>query len=66
VPVKDISALKSAMEKFILEPDLIVQMGKQSRIIAEEKYDVRKVNRVILQEMGLIDPNGMLKDNLCV
>jgi len=66
VPVKDIIALKSAMEKFILEPDLIVQMGKQSRIIAEEKYDVRKVNRVILQEMGLIDPNGMLKDNLCV
>lgn len=66
VPVKDIIALKSAMEKFILEPDLIVQMGKQSRIIAEEKYDVRKVNRVILQEMGLIDPNEMLKDNLCV
>lgn len=59
VPVKDISALKSAMEKFILEPDLIVHMGRQSRIIAEEKYDVRKVNRVILQEMGLIDANEM-------
>ncbi len=55
VPVKDISALKLAMEKFILEPDLIVHMGRQSRIIAEEKYDVRKVNRVILQEMGLIE-----------
>jgi len=66
VPVKDISALKSAMEKFILEPDLIIQMGRQSRIIAEEKYDVRKVNRVILQEMGLIDANEMLGDNLCV
>lgn len=65
VSVKDVSALKSAMEKFILEPDLIVQMGKQSRIIAEEKYDVRKVNRVILQEMGLIDANEMLGDNLC-
>jgi glycosyltransferase involved in cell wall biosynthesis len=54
VPVKDVDALKSAMEKFILEPDLISQMGKQSRIIAEEKYDVRKVNRAILQEMGLL------------
>ncbi len=54
VPVKDIDALKSAMEKFIQEPDLISQMGKQSRIIAEEKYDVRKVNRAILQEMGLL------------
>jgi len=29
-------------------------MGKESRAIAEEKYDVRKVNYVILQEMGLI------------
>ena len=54
VSVKDVDALKSAMEKFIQEPDLISQMGKQSRIIAEEKYDVRKVNRVILQEMGLL------------
>jgi len=54
VPVKDVDALKSAMEKFILEPDLISQMGKQSRVIAEEKYDVRKVNRAILQEMGLL------------
>lgn len=54
VPVKDVDSLKSAMEKFILNPDLIVQMGKQSRIIAEEKYDVRKVNRAILQEMGLL------------
>jgi len=54
VPVKDVDALKSTMEKFILKPDLIVQMGEQSRIIAEEKYDVRKVNRVILQEMGLL------------
>jgi len=54
VSVKDVDALKSAMEKFILEPDLISQMGKQSRIIAEEKYDVRKVNRAILKEMGLL------------
>lgn len=54
VPVKDVDALKSAMEKFILEPDLISRMGKQSRVIAEEKYDVRKVNRAILQEMGLL------------
>ncbi len=54
VPVKNVSALMSAMEKFISEPDLIAKMGKESRIIAEEKYDVRKVNQVILHEMGLI------------
>ena len=59
VPVKDINALKSAMEKFILEPDLISQMGKQSRVIAEEKYDVRKVNRAILKEMGLLPGSSL-------
>jgi len=59
VPVKDVDALKSAMEKFILEPDLISQMGKQSRVIAEEKYDVRKVNRAILKEMGLLPGSSL-------
>jgi hypothetical protein len=28
-------------------------MGRESRRRAEEKYDVHKVNRVILQAMGL-------------
>ena len=61
VPVKDVDTLKSAMEKFILNPDLIVQMGEQSHIIAEEKYDVRKVNRAILQEMGLLPEKETIK-----
>jgi hypothetical protein len=28
-------------------------MGRRSREIAEEKYDVHKVNQVILEAMGL-------------
>jgi hypothetical protein len=28
-------------------------MGKRSRQIAEDKYDVRKVNEVMLREMGI-------------
>ena len=53
VPVKDVLALVEAMEKMIISPGLIERMGRESRKIATEKYDVNKVNQVILREMGL-------------
>jgi glycosyltransferase involved in cell wall biosynthesis len=53
VPTRDAEALARAMERFILEPGLIGEMGSRSRRIAEQKYDVHKVNAVILQGMGL-------------
>lgn len=53
VPVKDARALAEATEKFIRNPNMIEQMGVESRRIAEEKYDVHKVNKVILSTMGL-------------
>ncbi|HXT41681.1 MAG TPA: glycosyltransferase family 4 protein [Candidatus Angelobacter sp.] len=53
VPARDATALASAMERFIVEPDLIAKMGRRSREIAVEKFDVRKVNAVILKTMGL-------------
>jgi len=53
VPVRNSEALAEAMERFILDPDLTRKMGKESRRIAEEKYDVHKVNKVIIEAMGL-------------
>lgn len=53
VPVRDAEALATAMERFILNPSLIEKMGKASRRIAEERFDVQKINQVILREMGL-------------
>jgi glycosyltransferase involved in cell wall biosynthesis len=53
VPVRDADALAQAMARFVEEPGLIAAMGRESRRIAEEKYDVHKVNRVILQAMRL-------------
>ena len=53
VPVKDSAALVYAMETFILQPNLIVKMGIKSREIALKKYDVRKVNKVILKIMDI-------------
>lgn len=53
VPVKDANALAAAMLRFIEQPELIAEMGKCSREIAEEKYDVHKVNEQMLKGMKL-------------
>lgn len=53
VPVKAVEDLADAMERFIVNPDLIKQMGSASRELVEEKFDVDSVNKVMLQEMGL-------------
>jgi len=53
VPVRDVDALVSAMERFIMEPQLIERMGKESRRIAEERFDVHNINRILLEVMGL-------------
>ncbi len=54
VPPRDPVALEKAMEKFILDPELAVRMGRRSVEIAREKFDVRKVNAVMMREMGLL------------
>jgi glycosyltransferase involved in cell wall biosynthesis len=53
VPVQDAVALAQAMSRFIDEPSLQERMGARSRHLAEVKYDVRKVNAVMLEAMGL-------------
>jgi len=51
VPVKAVRELAVAMLKFVEEPELIASMGSRSREMAEEKYDVNKVNAHMLKEM---------------
>ena len=53
IPVKDSIVLEKTMEKFILDTSLIGNMGKESRKIAEFKYDVIKVNKTIIKELSL-------------
>ncbi len=53
IPIKDVDALVNAMEKFILNPDLISQMGQESRKLAEERFDVRKINMKILDHLSI-------------
>lgn len=52
VKVKSSKALVTAMLNFIEQRELIESMGNQSRKIAEDKYDVDKVNKHMMIEMG--------------
>lgn len=53
VPTRDVAALAQAMLDLIESPDSIARMGKAGRSLAEEKFDVHKVNSAILGAMKL-------------
>jgi glycosyltransferase involved in cell wall biosynthesis len=53
VLVRSVDALAEAMARFIMDPTLAARMGQRGRQLAEDKYDVNKVNAVMLKEMGL-------------
>ena len=53
VPIKNSKSLLDAMRKFVVDPSLALKMGKQSRAIAAEKYDVHLVNEAMLMAMEL-------------
>lgn len=53
VAVQSVDELHSAMIRFLETPELVEQMGQHSRQVAEDKYDVHKVNEVMLDEMGI-------------
>ena len=53
VPIRAVDELAEAMTRFIETPELASKMGSRSRQIAEEKYDVHKVNTVMLNAMGI-------------
>lgn len=53
VPVRDWRSLAAAMERFIDDPSVIEPMGRESRRLAEELFDVRKINDVILSSIGV-------------
>lgn len=54
IEAKDASSLAEACIKFIQKPILIDVFGQRSREIAEEQFDVKKINQLILEELGLL------------
>lgn len=53
VEAKNVKALVKAMLKFIEEPDLISSFGRESRYLAESKYNVDEINKIMIDEIGL-------------
>jgi len=53
VPIKNVDELANAMCQFIENPKLYERMGKASRRMALDKYDVKKINNHMISEMGL-------------
>jgi glycosyltransferase involved in cell wall biosynthesis len=53
VPMRNPEALSKAMLAFVEHPQWIEQMGKASRMMAENKYDVNQVNAKILSDMKI-------------
>src|SRR5690606_345930 len=47
----NVSNLIEAMEFFCKNQDLIIEYGKNSRLLAESKFDVKIVNNIILESL---------------
>ena len=53
VPIANVEALAEKMIWFIENSNQIESMGIESRRMVEEKFDVRKVNTIMLDIMNL-------------
>lgn len=53
VPPRNPDALAAAMRHFIDQPQDIISMGRESRRLAEERFDVRAQNKKLLAFIGL-------------
>jgi glycosyltransferase involved in cell wall biosynthesis len=51
VPIRDANALAEKMIYLIEHPDDAARMGRESRRIAEDKFDIYKINEKIIQKL---------------
>jgi len=54
VPVRDAESLAVAMLRFVESPDLVASMGAASRQLAEERFDVDRISKAMLDVMGIL------------
>ncbi|MBT9159435.1 MAG: N,N'-diacetylbacillosaminyl-diphospho-undecaprenol alpha-1,3-N-acetylgalactosaminyltransferase [Dehalococcoidia bacterium] len=53
VPPRDVPALASALLRFVHNPGLVATMGAQSRRLAEERFDVNRINQKLMEVLGV-------------
>lgn len=54
VKARDPDALAAGMLELLADPDRLATMGRASRGVAEDRFDVHEVDRTILAAMGLL------------
>lgn len=59
-PAGDSAALAVAMRRFLDQPELVKAMGGAARAHACEVYDVHKINRLLLAEMGMEQDDAVI------
>jgi len=68
VPPRDVPGLVRTLERFLNNASLVERMGRESRRLAVERYDVHKVNSAFLAELGLLpdaEPRNLERSLLC-
>lgn len=60
VPIRNAAALADAMTAMLEGPELLADMGRRSRALAEERFDVNLVNKAMLAALGIC-PGGPLR-----
>ena len=53
VPPRDAAALAERMARYARDPDLLVRHGREGRALAERRFDVRRVNELMLRALRL-------------
>jgi glycosyltransferase involved in cell wall biosynthesis len=53
IPSRNVGALVKAMQFMIADPQRRIEMGKEGRRIAVERFDVRRVNAILLEAMDI-------------
>lgn len=53
IPPRDAKALADALRFMITQPERRIEMGKESRRLAVERFDVKRVNAMILKTMNI-------------
>ncbi|MBS3947106.1 MAG: hypothetical protein KGZ57_02205 [Dethiobacter sp.] len=46
-------ALAAAMLRFVHNPGLVATMGAESRRLAEERFDVNRINQKLMEVLGV-------------
>lgn len=57
VEPRNATALADAMARFLDDPSLAARMGGNAHARAVEKYEVRRINQQMMNELGLLSPS---------